>query len=53
MVKDHLNWPNMVVGLVHLLIRQWENAIEEFELNVSLSPSSLRQTLRGCPERED
>jgi len=43
MVKDHLNWPTMTVGLVHLLIRLWEKAIEEFELNVSLSTSSLRQ----------
>jgi len=30
----------MTVGLVHLLMIQWEKAIEECELTVSLSPNS-------------
>jgi len=32
------------VGLVHLVLRQWEKAIEECELAVSLNPNSADNT---------
>jgi adenylate cyclase len=39
-VDESLSYAHAALGLIHLVLRQWDKAIEESEIAVSLSPNS-------------
>ena len=39
-LDESLSYAHSALGIIHLVLRQWDKAIEESEIAVSLSPNS-------------